>query len=99
MKLNLKDLRIIIDALETKHGVLEQALAQLDESQENEYADLGNDLYALEILQGCVQDEYQQRLQRIAEKTPSKIEKKQPVQDDVYVCNPKIRLKQPMEMS
>lgn len=99
MELSLTELRIIIDALETKHGVLEQALAQLDESQEDEYADLGNDLYALEILQGCVQDEYQQRLQRIAEKTPSKIEKKQPVQDNVPVCNPKVRLKQSMEMA
>ncbi len=58
MKLSLTDLRIIIDALETKHGVLEQTLAQLDETQEDQRADLGNDLYALEILQDCLQDEY-----------------------------------------
>ncbi len=99
MKLSLTDLRIIIDALETKHGVLEQTLAQLDETQEDQRADLGNDLYALEILQDCLQDEYQQRLRQIEQEAYPKVEKEQPVQDDVYAYNTETTVKQPVEMA
>ncbi len=99
MELSLTDLRIIIDVLKNKHRILEQTLAQLDETQEDQRADLGNDLYALEILQGCLQDEYQQHLRQIEQEAYPKVEKEQPIQDGVYAYNMETTVKQPVEMA
>lgn len=72
MELSLTDLRMIIHALEVQRQSMAQEQNGLDD---DEQADRGNDLYALEILLGCLQDEYQQRFRAMTQaacQTPDK---------------------------
>lgn len=93
MELTLTDLRMIIQALEYQRRLLEQTQAQSD-ACDDEQADSGNDLYALEILLGCLQTEYQQRFRAMTQAASQTLDKTPPAQCVSNVYNADVALKQ-----
>ncbi|MDM8549239.1 hypothetical protein QUF72_04140 [Desulfobacterales bacterium HSG2] len=67
MELNISEIRIIIDALGFRLSRMEDEQAGLGDSEEDRISELSDDMYRLEMLMGCLTDEYDRRVSEIRE--------------------------------
>ena len=65
MRLNTYEIRIIIDALESKLAQMKKNQDMLDDSEQDKIAELSNDIYYLELLIDRLKDDYKNRVQKI----------------------------------
>lgn len=65
MKLYPYEIRIIIDALESKLVQMKKNQDILDDSEQDRIAELSNDIYYLELLIDRLKDVYKNRVQKI----------------------------------
>ena len=67
MKLNISEIRIIMDALRFRLSCMEDEQAGLGDSEEDRIAELSDDMYRMEMLTDCLTDEYDRRVSEIRE--------------------------------
>ena len=67
MKLNISEIRIIMDALRFRLSCMEDEQAGLGDSEEDRIAELSDDMYRMEMLTGCLADEYDRHVSEIRE--------------------------------